>query len=264
MLERDMVLQKRYRVIRSLGRGGMGAVYEAFDEHFSENVALKEALVTDPKLAKAFEREARLLRTLRHSSLPGVIDYFSEGDSWYLVMDYVPGEDFAALAERRAAPFPIADVLGWGDQILDVLEYLHGHEPPIIHRDVKPQNLKLTPAGRIVLLDFGLSKGFKSESGALSGHHSIFGYTPHFAPLEQIRGAGTDARSDVYATAATLWALATGIVPPDALQRAGAVASGEPDPLRPAHEVVAQIPEPVSRVLQIALSQSSEQRPQTA
>jgi hypothetical protein len=264
MLEPNVVLQGRYRIVRSLGRGGMGAVYEAIDERFRGRVALKEALVTEPELARAFEREARLLRTLKHRALPGVIDYFREGASWFLVMDFIQGEDLAALAVRRGGPFPVADVLDWGDQILEVLEFLHGHRPPIVHRDVKPQNLKLTGDGRVVLLDFGLSKGLQTDTSTASDHRSVHGYTPHFAPLEQIRGVGTDARSDLYAVAATLWSLSTGAAPPDALHRAAALVGGAPDPLRPAHEVNPLVPEPVSRALHDALAQTPERRPPSA
>ena len=169
MLAPETLLQNRYRVVRLLGRGGMGAVYEATDQRFNNRVALKEARVAEPELAGAFEREARLLRTLRHRSLPVVIDYFSDGDEWYLVMDYVEGEDLGERLKRNGGPFPPAEVLAWGDQLLDVLEYLHSHEPPVVHRDVKPQNLKVTPAGTVVLLDFGLSKGVE---GMISQAHA--------------------------------------------------------------------------------------------
>ena len=252
------------------GSGGTGTVYEAIDERFRSRVALKESVVTsDPRLVKAFEREARLLRTLRHPALPGVIDYFKEGPSWFLVMDFVPGDDFEALAERRGGPFPVPAVLSWGDQLLEALEFLHGHVPPIVHRDVKPPNMKLTPEGRIVLLDFGLSKGFLSSGSLLgastaSGAKSLFGYTPHYAPIEQIRGVGTDPRSDLYAAAATLWTLMTGAVPPDALQRASTIDAGEPDPLRPAYELNPRVPVAVSNVLHAALAQDPQRRPDTA
>src|SRR5262245_7473645 len=199
MLDRDAVLQGRYRVDRMLGQGGMGAVYLATDERFGTTVALKQTLVTGDSLAKAFEREARLLNKLRHAALPVVIDYFAEQDGQFLVMQYIPGDDLGALlALRGGGAFPVAEVLAWLDHLLNALEYLHGQDPPVIHRDIKPQNLKLTPRGEIVLLDFGLAKGaaFDLAQAGTTGT-SVFGYTPHYAPFEQVRGAGTDPRSDL-------------------------------------------------------------------
>ena len=118
----------------------------------------------------------------------------------------------------------------WGDQLLDALDYLHTQEPQIVHRDIKPQNLKLTSRGQIILLDFGLAKG-QTAGVSVVTTASIFGYTPNYAPLEQIQGFGTDARSDIYALSATLYHLMTGVKPPDALTRAAALVNGEKDPL---------------------------------
>lgn len=264
MFAPNKLLQGRYRIVRILGSGGMGTVYEAADERFGNRVALKQALLLDPELAGAFEREARLLRTLRHPALPGVIDYFAEERWWFLVMDYVAGEDFSTLALRANGPLPVASVLAWGDQLLDVLGFLHDHTPPIVHRDVKPQNLKLTPEGRIVLLDFGLAKGAVGDMATTSANKSVFGYTPQFAPLEQIRGSGTDPRSDLYAAAATLWSLLTGQAPPDALSRASAIVTGQDDPMRPAHELNPAVPERVSAALHWALAQAPAERPVSA
>lgn len=264
MLEPNALLQGRYRVVRILGEGGMGTVFEATDERFGSRVAIKQSLVLDAQLAGAFEREARLLRTLRHAALPGVIDYFVEGNLWFLVMDYVAGEDFSTLAERAGGPLPVSTVLAWGDQLLDVLGFLHDHSPPIIHRDVKPQNLKLTPEGRIVLLDFGLAKGAAGDMATTTANKSVYGYTPQYAPLEQIRGSGTDPRSDLYAAAATLWSLLTGQAPPDALSRASAIVTGQADPMRPAHELNPAIPERVSAALHWALAQAPAERPASA
>src|SRR5215213_9441765 len=105
MLEPSTLLQNRYRVVRPLGQGGMGAVYEATDERFGKAVAIKEAFVSAEALKRAFEREARLLNDLRHPALPVVIDYFTEGNIWFLVMDYVPGEDLGEYLKRIGRPF---------------------------------------------------------------------------------------------------------------------------------------------------------------
>jgi serine/threonine protein kinase len=260
MLSPNTLLQNRYLIEKKLGQGGMGAVYQAIDKRFDTTVALKETLVSDDTLRRAFEREARLLNKLRHASLPHVIDFFSEGDGQFLVMQYIPGDDLGALLERNGRPFPTETVMRWADHILGALEYLHGHEPPIVHRDIKPANIKLTPQGEVILLDFGLSKGSAADLSMAAGGASVAGYTPHFAPLEQIRGAGTNPRSDLYSLAATLYVLLTGRRPPDALERASAQLGGRPDPLVPITQLNPSVPPAVANALHSALSQMPEHR----
>jgi serine/threonine protein kinase len=265
MLTPETVLQSRYRVLRQLGQGGMGAVYEAMDERLDAVVALKETLFADERLRKQFEREARLLARMHHPALPRVSDHFGEGDGQFLVMQYIEGDDLAQMMTLKRGPFPPEQVLTWGDQLLDALDYLHTQDPQIIHRDIKPQNLKLTARGQIILLDFGLAKGQSSEvSPAAVTSASIFGYTPNYAPLEQIQGLGTDARSDIYALSATLYHLMTFVKPPSALTRAAALVNGEPDPLRPANEINSSVSPAVASVLARAMSQNRERRFDTA
>src|SRR6266480_734512 len=260
MLAPETILQNRYRIVRQLGQGGMGAVYEAVDQRLDTVVALKETLFTDEKLRKQFEREARLLARMHHQALPRVSDHFNEGDGQFLVMQYVAGEDLFEMLNARNAPFPQDEVARWADQLCDALDYLHTQDPQIIHRDIKPQNLKLTARGQIVLLDFGLAKGSAGQLSVITTSASIFGYTPNYAPLEQIQGLGTDPRSDLYALAATLYHLITGIKPPDALTRAAALVNGQVDPLRPASEVNTEVAPGVDVVLQKAMAQNRDQR----
>jgi len=264
MLATDTVLQSRYRIIRLLGQGGMGAVYEAMDERLDTTVALKETLFADERLRKQFEREARLLARMHHPALPRVSDHFAEGDGQFLVMQFIPGDDLSQMMTRKQGPFPPDQVLTWGDQLLDALDYLHTQDPQIIHRDIKPQNLKLTGRGQIILLDFGLAKGQTGGVSMVTTSASIFGYTPNYAPLEQIQGLGTDARSDIYALSATLYHLMTAVKPPDALTRAAALVNGQPDPLTPANEISASIGPEVAGVLARAMSQNRDQRYPTA
>lgn len=260
MLTPETILQDRYRILRQLGQGGMGAVYEAIDQRLDTTVALKETLFTEEKLRRQFEREARLLARLHHPALPRVSDHFAESDGEFLVMQYIAGDDLAEMIARRRGPFPQEQVLLWADQLLDALDYLHTQDPQIIHRDIKPQNLKLSSRGQIILLDFGLAKGQLGEVSRASTTASIFGYTPNYAPLEQIQGLGTDPRSDIYSLAATLYHLLTGVKPPDGLTRAAALVNGQPDPLAPANELVPSIGAPVAAVLQRAMAQNREQR----
>jgi eukaryotic-like serine/threonine-protein kinase len=257
------LLQERYRVARLIGRGGMGAVYEATDTRLKISVALKQTLVAGAQFRRAFQREALLLARLRHAALPVVTDYFVEGDAQFLVMQFIPGPDLAAQLARRDGPFPVKDVLGWAEQLLRALEYLHAQDPPVVHRDIKPQNLKLTSGGEIVLLDFGLAKGAAVQS-QLTGGSSLFGFTPHYAPLEQLRGSGTSARSDLYALAATLYHLIVGMPPAGAMERAEASVNDLPDPLIAPHEANPLIPADVGNVLMQALALRTDARPDCA
>jgi serine/threonine protein kinase len=257
MVAPNTLLQSRYRIVQQLGAGGMGAVYQAMDENLSCVVAVKETFAVTDEHRRAFKREAELLANLTHPALPRVTDHFTFDSGQFLVMQYVPGHDLAELLGVRERPFPTAKVLEWADQLLDALEELHSYKPPIIHRDIKPSNLKLTPKGKIILLDFGLAKGMAGQMSTVDAGQSglsVYGYTPQYAPLEQIRGAGTDPRSDLYSLGATLWTLLTGQIPPDALTRIGEREEEKPDPLRPADEINPEVPHAVAAILQQAMA----------
>ena len=122
MLTPDTVLQSRYRIIRQLGEGGMGAVYEAVDERLDSTVALKETFFTDERLRKQFEREARLLARMHHPALPRVSDHFSESDGQFLIMQFIGGDDLSEMIKSRNGSFPTDQVLTWADQLLDALD----------------------------------------------------------------------------------------------------------------------------------------------
>lgn len=260
----NTLLQNRYLIVHLIGKGGMGDVYLAVDQRLGSAIALKRTFHgDDPQLGDAFEREARTLARLRHPALPKVSDHFTENDNQYLVMEHIAGDDLASRLKSTAKPFPLSWVLYWADQLLDALAYLHSHEPPIIHRDIKPQNLKLTDDNNIVLLDFGLSKnstGQASFSDPTGSTGSVVGYTPHYAPMEQIRGTGTNPKSDIYALSATLYQLLTNVVPPDALTRADFLLGGKTDPIAPINEVNSDIPREISDVVLRGMSISQDQR----
>jgi serine/threonine protein kinase len=262
MLAPNTLLQGRYLVMRLLGQGGMGAVYQATDRKFGNAVALKETFYNDLQLRKAFSHEARLLNRLRHAALPVVTDYFAIGERQFLVMQYIPGKDLEQLlADRKTqgqGVFMSSQVLRWADQLLDALEYLHSQKPPIIHRDIKPQNLKLTPRGEVILLDFGLAKGIVTHQSQVS--QSIRGYTPNYASLEQIRGTGTDARSDIYSIGATMYHLLTGEMPQDALTRIAAILMSQPDPLKSITSMNPEVPAPIAQVIEKSMAPHPDQR----
>ena len=265
MVETSTVLQNRYEIIKLIGQGGMGAVYLAKDQRLGNIVALKETFFSDTFLLAAFEREAKMLAGLRHGALPKVIDHFADTNGQFLVMEYISGEDLHDLLQEGRKP-SIGEVLQWADQLLDALDYLHSQQPPIIHRDIKPQNLKLTSRNQIVLLDFGLAKGTThglTQAGSPSSS-SIFGYTPSYAPLEQAQGSGTDPQSDLYSLGATLYHLLTGTKPVDAVTRATAIMNGEPDPLAYATDLNRLISLELNEVIMKGMAIRKSERPSSA
>ncbi len=258
-LPRGTTLQDRYRIVKRLGSGGMGAVYEAVDRRLDITVALKETFSADHRLRRQFAREARLLARLDHPALPRVIDYFTESNRAFIVMQFIPGPDLANVIARKRGPFPRKEVIAWGDQLLDALVYLHAPERQVVHRDIKPHNLKLTATGQIALLDFGLAKSEHTES-SLNSKRSVFGFTPRYSPPEQIQDLGTTPRSDIYALGATLYHLLTGVKPPDAMTRATALADGQLDPLLPAHQLQAEVGAELAVVLNRAMALNPDDR----
>lgn len=258
------ILQNRYRIVSELGSGGMGAVYEAVDQRLDVTVAIKQTFSVDERLRKQFEQEARLLAQLHHPSLPRVSDYFTERGRAFLVMQFIAGEDLAQVIARKATPFPSHQVVAWADQLLDALVYLHTRDRQIIHRDIKPHNLKLTESGQIALLDFGLAKAHGGDHSTTQSSQSVFGYTRRYSPLEQIQDLGTSPQSDLYALGATLYHLLTGVKPPDALVRAGALANGKPDPLLSVVEVNTALGRSLAEVLKKAMALNAADRFESA
>ena len=216
-LERGALLHKRYRIVEILGQGGMGSVYRAVDENLGVDVAVKENLFTTDEYARQFRLEAVILANLRHPNLPRVTDHFVIGDQGqYLVMDYIEGEDLRQRMER-AGNITEDDAILMGAAMCDALTYLHTRKPPILHRDIKPGNVKITPDGHIFLVDFGLAKVLHGSQATTTGARAM---TPGYSPPEQYGTARTDPRTDIYSLAATLYAALTGIIPEDGLARA--------------------------------------------
>ena len=236
-LDTGDLLKGRYRIESQLGRGGMGAVYRAFDTLHDEFCALKEFrlayLPSEEDLAEddttrlhgqrrhhrvtresalvQFKTEAKMLAELDHPHLPKVRDYFSDGDSYYLVMELIEGDNLADLMHDRGyRPFPEERVLAWIEQVGSAVAYCH--QAGVIHRDIKPANLILAPSGKVYLVDFGTAKADTGGATLLGSH------TPGYSPLEQ-HGSGTVRRSDIYALGATMYTLLSGQVPSDVHDR---------------------------------------------
>ena len=216
-LERGTLLHKRYRIVEILGQGGMGSVYRAVDENLGVDVALKENLFTTDEYARQFRLEAVILANLRHPNLPRVSDHFVVGDQGqYLVMDFIDGEDLRQRMERLGT-ISEDDAIMVGAAICDALDYLHTRKPSIIHRDIKPGNVKVTPDGHIFLVDFGLAKVVQGTQATTTGARAM---TPGYSPPEQYGTARTDPRTDIYSLGSTLYATLCGIIPEDGLARA--------------------------------------------
>lgn len=210
------LLHERYRIQKVLGHGGMSSVYMAYDENIHIPVAIKENLVLSENYSSQFKKEATILATLRHPNLPRVSDYFYiPGKGQYLVMDYIDGEDLRERIERIEF-LPEKEVIIIGLLICDALMYLHSLSPKVIHRDIKPGNIRITPEGNIVLVDFGLVKVMDINQHTATGAKAM---TPGYSPPEQYGRGTTDERSDIYSLGATLYAALTGMIPEESINR---------------------------------------------
>ncbi|UCG23406.1 MAG: serine/threonine protein kinase [Chloroflexota bacterium] len=216
-LQTGQILDGRYRIVKLIGQGGYGAVYRAWDMSLQRPCAVKENLDTSQEALRQFEHEALLLAEVRHPNLPRVIDHFSiAGQGQYLVMDFVDGQSLEELLAQRGGPLTEQEVLPWIEQVCSALSYLHARRPAIIHRDIKPDNIIITPDGRAMLVDFGISKVYDPHLRTTIGAKAV---TPGYSPPEQYGDETTDARSDVYALGATVYTLLTGQKPPESVRR---------------------------------------------
>jgi tRNA A-37 threonylcarbamoyl transferase component Bud32 len=231
-LAEGTLLGGRYEILEIVGKGGMGTVYRARDARLDITVAVKEMTERDggaeerESAIRQFEREARLLAQLSHPNLPRVTDYFVEGDRWYLIMEFVQGTTLEAhLQEAAGAPLPLLDTLNRAVQVADVLAYLHGQDPPIVFRDIKPANIMVQEDGLIKLIDFGIARRFHADA---TKDTLLYG-SPGYSPPEQYGRAQTDPRSDIYALGATLHHLVTGRDPAPAPFKFPSIRSLDPN-----------------------------------
>ncbi len=216
-LESGSLLNNRYRIVEVLGQGGMAAVYKAIDENLGVEVAVKENLFTTEEFARQFRLEATILASLRQSNLPRVSDHFViEPQGQYLVMDFIEGEDLRQRLDRLGR-LPEQEVIIIGVAICDAISYMHSRQPMILHRDIKPGNVRITPSGHIYLVDFGLAKVVEGREATHTGARAM---TPGYSPPEQYGTARTDPRSDIYSLGATLYCALTNALPEDGLDRA--------------------------------------------
>jgi serine/threonine protein kinase len=262
MLEKNDRLGDRYRIVYQIHQGSMGAVYKAQDDLRGCDVAVKHFLCFDKELKREqFIRQAKLLTRLRHPALPEVHDYFTEEIGQFLVMEYIDGGHLAQVLQESNNPFPLNQVLGWANQLLETLEYIHDHRPPVIHNNIKPYNLKVKPNGTVMLLDFGLPKN--STTLILPGR-SQYGHIPPYAAPESLKSEEADQRSDLYSLGATLYHLMTNRLPHDALTRESVIKMGHPDPLWKESNLDLHIPSWVIRIVRRAVELRPQDRWQSA
>ena len=257
MLVGPTLLATRYQLLSCIGQGGMGAVYKAADTRFNNRpVAIKEMSTSGLPAARlqeaetAFEREAHLLADLLHPNLPRIYDHFTENDRSYLVMDFIEGQTLEEyLAKVGARPLPLDQVMKWAEQLCDVLNYLHSHQPPIVFRDLKPANVMISDNGHIYLIDFGIARIFKPGKQ----HDTVALGSPGYAAPEQYGKAQSTPRSDIYSLGALLHCLLTGVDP-----------SEQPFFFRPASQLNPAVNPSLEFLLKQMLEMDSERRPSSA
>ena len=204
------LIDGKYKVIAKVGRGGMSTVWLAMNIKTNKNWAIKEVRQTGKNGSEIVNQnlttEIGILKKLQHENLPQIIDIFEKNNTFLIIMDYVEGRTLKAIVDERGAQ-PQEDVVNWAIQLCSVLDYLHTRKPAIIYRDLKPGNIMLRPDGRIVLIDFGTAREYKTGQE----EDTISLGTKGYAAPEQYGGDGqTDARTDIYNLGATIYHLVTG------------------------------------------------------
>jgi serine/threonine protein kinase len=260
------VIGGHYVVGNLINRGGFGAVYRGIDKSEGNRpCAIKETYDVTPAARRQALMEASVLFTVRSKHLPEVYDAFEANGRFYLVMQLVEGQNLLQILQSRVpggivgqqepgrlttGPCSEQEVLSWLLSIMDVLQELHNRNPPIMHRDIKPGNIILTPQNTTVLVDFGLTKLYDPN---ISTQTMVKRVTEGFSPIEQYVGR-TSPQSDIYSMAATLYLLLTNRLPPAAIGRS------MQDDLIPPRELNPSITPKTERALLIALSLQADQR----
>lgn len=225
------ILHGRYRIERALGSGGFGHVYLSVDLQTNTQYAIKEYLVTGASGKAQLEHEAQVLSQLHHPNLPAFLSAFDERGHYYVVLGYIEGNDltdYVRVVRQKNEIIPLARLMEWLLSICDAVSFLHSQRPPIIHRDIKPDNIRITPSGTAILVDLGNAK--TAADGARTLFFIRHQGTPGYAPLEQYPGGtGTDERSDVYALGGTLYFALTAHEPPSVSARNQSLQQKQPD-----------------------------------
>lgn len=252
MLTLNQILQESYVILQEIGKGGTGTVYLAYHRRLEKYVVLKR--IHNLNANVDWRKEVDILKNLHHPNLPQVFDFLQDQDAIYTVMDYVEGRSLSSYIEE-GYPFTEQNVCYWLSQLANVLQYLHGQEPPILHCDIKPENIIITPRGDAVLIDFNMSMAVNYDK--------LMGISPAFASPEQMEMAARisygqtpqfelDGRTDIYSLAASFYPVLCGRMPSALMQ------------VTPLREQDLGYSEGLTQLLDRAMSRDREQRPPTA
>jgi TolB-like protein/Tfp pilus assembly protein PilF/tRNA A-37 threonylcarbamoyl transferase component Bud32 len=256
-----------YRIIDKIGAGGMGEVYRAHDEHLDREVAIKvlpPGMLVDESSRKRFHKEALALSRLNHPNIATIHDFDTEGGVDFLVMEYIPGITLSAEVANR--PLSEAMVISLGTQLAEGLAA--AHEQGVIHRDLKPGNLRLTRDGRLKILDFGLAKlrqpvASSAETENLTETQTMTGTLPYMAP-EQLLGEGSDARTDIHAAGAVLYEMGTGQRSFADVERSQVIAAILRKPPRPPRDINPRVSPELERIILKCMDKHPPDRYQSA
>ncbi len=257
------ILNGRYRIERALGSGGFGHVYLSVDLQTNTLYALKEYLVTGANGKAQLEHEAQVLSHLHHPNLPAYLAAFDERGHYYVVLGYIEGNDltdYVRAVRQKNEVIPLALLMEWLLSICGAVAFLHSQRPPIIHRDIKPDNIRITPGGTAMLVDLGNAK--TAADGARTLFFIRHQGTPGYAPLEQYPGGtGTDERSDIYALGGTLYFALTAHEPPSVSARTQALQQKRPDMLSLQERLAENPPDVPQEAKQFRLGVSKPSKP---
>jgi serine/threonine protein kinase/tetratricopeptide (TPR) repeat protein len=247
----------RYQVIEELGSGGMGRVYKVFDTEVREKLALK---VLNPEIAlevqmiERFRNELKLARTISHRNICRMYDLGREGDTYYIIMEYVSGEDLKSFI-RRVGALPVGKAVSVARQICDGLA--EAHRVGVVHRDLKPQNIMIDRDGNARIMDFGIARSVKGKG--ITGAQAIVG-TPEYMSPEQVEGKEADRRSDIYALGVVLFEMVTGRLPFEGETPLAVAVQHKTEPAPDPAAINPQVPEDLKRVVLTCLEKSRDAR----
>ncbi len=248
----------RYRVIEDLGQGGMGRVYKVYDAEVKEKLALKllkPEIASDERTIERFRSELRLARTISHRNVCRMHDLGREGSTYFITMEYVPGEDLKGLIHRIGA-LPLGKAVSIARQVCEGLE--EAHRASVVHRDLKPQNIMIDRDGNARIMDFGIARSVKGKG--LTGAHVLIG-TPEYMSPEQVDGKETGPRSDIYSLGVVLFEMLTGRLPFEGATPLSVAIKQKTEPPPDPRTFNPQVPEDLARLVLRCLGKAPEARP---